>query len=144
MSNWHHTLVDGAKFLIHYQQQAFLSSFGCWQLIQNLAPSTIVWGQCDMGIDMQNGPEFQIKKTSMKSHKWKFAPWERISSHFITRLSRSAILDADYKKCHCSRKLSLRQVVVHFVIKDYLHMLPCSHQSSNSFLSVDSKCTIRL
>ena len=33
-----------------YQRLAFLSSFGPWQLIQNLAPSSIIWRQCDIEI----------------------------------------------------------------------------------------------
>ena len=41
-------MSDGTKFWIGYQQQAFLSSFSRWLLIQNLAPSTIVWRQCDI------------------------------------------------------------------------------------------------
>ena len=50
MSHWQHTMVNGAKFWISYQQLAFLSSFGRWQLIQNLAPYTIVWRQCHIQI----------------------------------------------------------------------------------------------
>ena len=120
MSHWRHTMVDGTKFWISYQQLPFLSSFGRWQLIQNLAPSTIVWHQCDIRMDMQDGPlglNSRSKNISIKSYKWEYAPWERILSHFVSRLGRSAILDADYKKCHCSSKLSLRQVVVHFIYK---------------------------
>ena len=43
MSHWHYMMVDGAKFWISYQRLAFLRSFSRWQLIQNLAPSTIVY-----------------------------------------------------------------------------------------------------
>ena len=50
MSHLRHTMVDGAKFRIRYQRLAFLSSFGRWQLIQNLAPSTMVWRQYDIQI----------------------------------------------------------------------------------------------
>ena len=50
MSHWRHMMVDGAKFWISYQRLAFLSTFGRWQLIQNLAPSTIVLRQCDIRI----------------------------------------------------------------------------------------------
>ena len=32
------------------EQLAFLSSLCRWQMIQNLAPSTIVWRQCDIQI----------------------------------------------------------------------------------------------
>ena len=32
------------------EQLAFLSSLCSWQMIQNLAPSTIVWRQCDIRI----------------------------------------------------------------------------------------------
>ena len=42
MSHWCHTMVDGANCWISYQGLAFLSILSRWQLIQNLAPSTIV------------------------------------------------------------------------------------------------------
>ena len=48
MSHWRHTMVDGAEFWISCKWPAFLSSFSCLQVIQNLAPSTIVWCQCDI------------------------------------------------------------------------------------------------
>ena len=51
MSHWRHTMVDGAKIWISYQQPAFFISSSHWQLIQNLAPSTIVWRQCDIRIE---------------------------------------------------------------------------------------------
>ena len=41
---------DGRWRWISYQLLAFLSNFSRWQLIQNLAPSTIVWRQCDIRI----------------------------------------------------------------------------------------------
>ena len=50
MSYWCHTMVDGFKFWISQQRLAFLSSFSRWQLIQNLAPFTIVRRQCDIRI----------------------------------------------------------------------------------------------
>ena len=53
MSHLRHTMVDGSKFWISYQRLAFLSSFSRWQLIQNLAPSTIVWHQCDIWIGLK-------------------------------------------------------------------------------------------
>ena len=43
MSYWCHRMVDGTKFWISYQRLSFLSNFSCWQLIQNLVPSTIIW-----------------------------------------------------------------------------------------------------
>ena len=43
-------MVDDAKFWISYQRQVWLSRFDRWQLIQNLASSTIVWRQCDIQI----------------------------------------------------------------------------------------------
>ena len=49
-SHWHHTMVDGAKFWISCKQPAFLRSFSYLQVIQNLAPSTTVWRQCDIRI----------------------------------------------------------------------------------------------
>ena len=48
MSHWHHTMVDGAKFWISYQRLTVLSISSHWELIQNSAPSTIMWGQCDI------------------------------------------------------------------------------------------------
>ena len=50
MSYWCHTMVDGAEFCIRCQWLVFLSILSCWQLIQNSAPSTIVWHQCDIRI----------------------------------------------------------------------------------------------
>ena len=50
MSHWRHTMVDVAKFWINCQRLAILSTLSCWQLIQNLTPSTIVWRQCDIRI----------------------------------------------------------------------------------------------
>ena len=50
MSHWRHTMVDGTKFWISYQWPAFLSIPSCRQLIQNSAPSTILWRQCDFRI----------------------------------------------------------------------------------------------
>ena len=50
MSHWRLTMVDGAQFWISYQQLAFLSIPGRWQLIQNSAQSTIRWRQCDIQI----------------------------------------------------------------------------------------------
>ena len=44
-------MVDGTKFWISCQWVAFLISFSRWQLIQNLAPSAIVWCQCDIRTD---------------------------------------------------------------------------------------------
>ena len=50
MSHWHHTMVDGARFWISCKRPAFFSSFGRLQLVQNSAPSTIVWCQIDIRI----------------------------------------------------------------------------------------------
>ena len=50
MSHWCHTMVDGAKFWISCQRLRVLRIASRWQLIQNLAPSTIVWRQCDSRI----------------------------------------------------------------------------------------------
>ena len=55
MLHWRHTMVDGTKFLISYQRLAFLSSFSSWQLIQNLAPSIIVWCQCEIQLITRSG-----------------------------------------------------------------------------------------
>ena len=51
ISHWCHMMADGAEFWISYQRLAFLSIFSRWQLIQNLAPSTILWRQCDIEIE---------------------------------------------------------------------------------------------
>ena len=40
MPHWCHTVKDGAKFWISYQQPVFLRNFSLRQLNQNLAPST--------------------------------------------------------------------------------------------------------
>ena len=50
MSQWCHTMVDGAKFWISCKWTAFLSSFSPLQVIQNLVPSIIVRGQCAIWI----------------------------------------------------------------------------------------------
>ena len=81
MSHWCHTMVNGAKFWISYQQLAFLSGFSCWQLIINLAPSTIVWRQCDIQIVnhvflIAHYSEFIGRKTG-KSHLC--ALWVKLS-----------------------------------------------------------------
>ena len=52
--------LDGAKFWICYQRLAFLISFSPWQLIQNSAPSSIVWRQCDIRISVNNVLKFQF------------------------------------------------------------------------------------
>ena len=52
MSHFRHTMVDGAEFWISSKQPAFLSSFSPTQVIQNSAPSTIVWRQCDFRIEL--------------------------------------------------------------------------------------------
>ena len=51
MSNLRHTMVDGAEFWISCKRPAYLSSFSRLQLIQKLAPSTIMWHQCDIRIE---------------------------------------------------------------------------------------------
>ena len=45
-------MVDSAKFWISYHRLAFHSIFSPWQPIQNSAPSTIVWHQCDIRIEI--------------------------------------------------------------------------------------------
>ena len=52
MSHWSHKMVDGAKFWVSCQQLKLLRKASHWQLIQNLAPSTIVWRPCDIRIDL--------------------------------------------------------------------------------------------
>ena len=50
MSHWHQQMADGAEHLISCHWLAFLSDFSHLQLIQNSAPSTICWCQCDIRI----------------------------------------------------------------------------------------------
>ena len=52
MSHWRYMMLDGVKFWISYQQLAFLNSLCRLQLIQNSAPPTICWCQCDIRIDV--------------------------------------------------------------------------------------------
>ena len=40
-------MVDGAEFRITCKRLKLLRKAGCLQLIQNSAPSTIVWHQCE-------------------------------------------------------------------------------------------------
>ena len=51
MSHWCHMMVDGAKFLILCKWLKLLRKAGCLQLIQNSAPSTIVWRHYDISIE---------------------------------------------------------------------------------------------
>ena len=53
-------MVDGAEYLIWL---GFLSAFSHLQLIQNLAPSTICWCQCDIRIEIFLG-------TNQKTIEW--------------------------------------------------------------------------
>ena len=52
MSHWRHTMLDDAEFWISCQQLRILSKASHWQLTKNSAPSTIVWRQCDIRIDL--------------------------------------------------------------------------------------------
>ena len=52
MSHWRHTVVDGAEFWIISQWLRLLRKASHWQLIQNSAPSTIMWRQCDIRINL--------------------------------------------------------------------------------------------
>ena len=47
-------MLDGAKFWINCQRLRILRKASHWQLIQNSAPSTIVWRQCDIRIVWRN------------------------------------------------------------------------------------------
>ena len=64
MSHWRHTIVDGAEFWISCKQPTFLSSFSPLQIIQNLAPSTIVWRQWNIQI-----PKQLVLNCKIVSHK---------------------------------------------------------------------------
>ena len=48
-------MVDGPEFWISCKRPAFLGSFNHLQVIQNLAPSTIMWRQCDIRIGQSLG-----------------------------------------------------------------------------------------
>ena len=67
MSYWRHRMVDGAGFLIKCQRLRIMSKASHWQLIQNLAPSTIVWRQCDIQIrkfhSWPEAPKLYLRKT---------------------------------------------------------------------------------
>ena len=52
MSHWRHTMLDGTEFWISCYWLASRSKCSHRQLIQNSAPSTIVWCQCDIQIDV--------------------------------------------------------------------------------------------
>ena len=48
MTHWRNTMVDGAEFWIICKRLKLLRKGGHLQLIQNSAPSTIVWRQYDI------------------------------------------------------------------------------------------------
>ena len=50
MLHYHHPMVDGAKFWIIWKRLKLLRKAGHLQLIQNSAPSIIMWRQCDIWI----------------------------------------------------------------------------------------------
>jgi hypothetical protein len=52
MSHWRHTMVDGSFWISYYWLRLFRKA-SCLQLIQNLAPSTTVWEQHDIQIDIK-------------------------------------------------------------------------------------------
>ena len=54
ISHWLHMMVDGTEFWNICKLPAFLSNFSRLQVIQNSAPSTIVWCQCDIQLGLQN------------------------------------------------------------------------------------------
>ena len=75
MSHWRHTMVDGAEFWISCECLALLSIISSWQLIQNSAPSTIVWHQCDIQMGLAWGwllareANLTVAKSSSSSRK---------------------------------------------------------------------------
>ena len=75
MSHWHHTMVDGAEFWISCQRPNLLRKPSHWQLIQNLAPSTIVWHQCDIRMYIHTMKSIiLIKKTQ---------DWSKLTIHAV-------------------------------------------------------------
>ena len=57
-------------FWIRFQRLRVLRIASCWQLIQNLAPSTIVWRQCDIQIAKQR---HILQKIFLKNHSFYLA-----------------------------------------------------------------------
>ena len=53
MAHWPRTMIDGTKFWITCKGLKLLRKAVHLQLIQNLAPSTIVWHHCDIRMHMQ-------------------------------------------------------------------------------------------
>ena len=48
MSNWRHMMLDDIEFLLNCQQLRIPRKASRWKLVQNLAPSNILWCQCDI------------------------------------------------------------------------------------------------
>ena len=55
-------MVDGAEHLTSCHLLAFLSAFSYIQLMQNSAPSTICWCQCDIQIDLGHSNAWNIRR----------------------------------------------------------------------------------
>ena len=89
MSHWRQQMVDGAEHLISCHWLAFLSAFSHLQLIQNSAPSTICWCQCDIRIWKKKKSYFEIylvegsfKQNIAHQHFAKFLPQKLKKWHF--------------------------------------------------------------
>ena len=55
-------MVDGAEHLTSCHLLAFLSAFSSIQLMQNSAPSTVYWCQCDIRIDLGHSNAWNIRR----------------------------------------------------------------------------------
>ena len=87
-------MVDGAEFRISCKRPAFLSSFSRLQVIPNLAPSTIVWRQCDI--------QMSRKLITYSFRKWQLCTGLTIDKKLITKIG---VLEA--KKAKSDRISSL-------------------------------------
>ena len=101
MSHWCHKMVNGAKCLISYQRLAFLSSFGPWQLIQNLAPSSIIWRQCDI--------EIVIGQTKLINFHQIVKPWNFLPI-CIPKISGMCFIDCE-RVLYCKGKIFTREFI---------------------------------
>ena len=108
MSHWRHMMVDGAEFWITCKWLKLLRKAGCLQLIQNSAPSTIGWRQCDIWMKRNN----LVNKTQAII----------ISCWIIDRLERLNLFAATVnliieKKLHACWKIKMDVTLLNFQIE---------------------------
>ena len=124
MSHWHHTMVDGSRFWIGCQWLALPRSFSQWQLIKNLAPSTIMWYQfaeCNLTLK-KSGRWSQFLQPSYNI--WTFSTYNwLVSSYFVgvrnyivswalPILNFHAYLNLEGKNIHISKQNFFRFVKI--------------------------------